>query len=223
MQRSAIIVAGGSGTRIGGVLPKQFQDLLGRPMLCWTLEAFAAFDPDLDLVLVLPAVHRTTWEELRRRHGFHLPHRVTDGGHDRTASVRNGLALVDHDGVVGVHDGARPLASPALIERCFTTAKELGNAVPVVPVTSSLREVTLEGNQAADRTRYRLVQTPQCFRAHLLREAFEQAGDASYTDEAGLVESAGNPIHLVDGEAHNLKVTEPLDLRVAALLLGGRV
>ena len=223
MQRSAIIVAGGSGTRIGGVLPKQFQDLHGRPMLCWTLEAFAAFDPDLDLVLVLPAAHRATWEELRRKHGIHLPHRVTDGGHDRTASVRNGLALVEHDGVVGVHDGARPLASAALIARCFAGAEALGNAVPVVPVTSSLREVTKEGNQAADRTRYWLVQTPQCFRAHLLREAFEQAGDASYTDEAGLVEAAGNPIHLVDGEAHNLKVTEPLDLRVAALLLGGRL
>ncbi|MCB0781061.1 MAG: 2-C-methyl-D-erythritol 4-phosphate cytidylyltransferase, partial [Flavobacteriales bacterium] len=106
---------------------------------------------------------------------------------------------------------------------CFTTAEEQGNAVPVVPVTSSLREVTKEGNQAADRTRYRLVQTPQCFRVSLLREAFSKAGDASYTDEAGLVEATGHPIHLVDGETHNLKVTEPLDLRVAALLLGGRL
>jgi 2-C-methyl-D-erythritol 4-phosphate cytidylyltransferase len=145
---------------------------------------------------------------------------VVAGGEERFHSVRNGLACVTHDGLVAVHDGVRPLLSADLITRCFTAAEAHGAAIPVVPISSSVRELTDEGSQPLDRSRLRAVQTPQCFRVPLLRRAFELPYDPAFTDEATLVERLGVAVHLVEGEEQNIKVTTPFDLKVAEAVLG---
>ena len=222
MERSTIIVAGGSGRRMGASIPKQFLLLHGEPLLFHTLRAFHAFDPHMPLVLVLPVDHHTTWEDLCAQHEFEVPHTLVAGGAERFHSTRAGLDAVTHDGLVAVHDGVRPLVSPALIARCFNAAEAHGAAIPVVPIAPSVRELTEEGSQAIDRTRLRAVQTPQCFRVPLLRRAFELPYDPAFTDEATLVERLGVEVHLVEGEDHNIKVTTPFDLQVAELVLGAR-
>ena len=219
MEKAAIIVAGGSGTRIGGSIPKQFQLLQGRPMLCWTIEAFHRHDPDMQLIVVLPEAHVTMWKALCIAHGFLVPHTAVVGGDERFHSVRNGLAAVTGDPIVAVHDGARPMVSSDLIARCFAAAEEQGNAIPAIAVTTSMRMVNGAGSQPLERTQLRNIQTPQCFRAGQLRKAFEQDFDPSFTDEATLVERSGVAVHLVEGDDHNVKVTTPLDLHIVEMLL----
>jgi 2-C-methyl-D-erythritol 4-phosphate cytidylyltransferase len=220
MQRTTIIVAGGSGKRMGAATPKQFLLLKGRPLLMWTLDAFHRFDPAMQLVVVLPKDHHGTWQDLCAEHGFALAHTLVSGGAERFHSTLEGLKAVNHDGLVAVHDGVRPLVSTALIARFFAAAEEHSAAIPVVPIASSVRELTEEGSQAIDRSRLRAVQTPQCFRVPLLRRAFELPYDPAFTDEATLVERLGVDVHLAEGEEHNIKVTTPFDLKVAEVVLG---
>jgi len=219
MLRSTIIVAGGSGTRMGGPIPKQFLLLKGRPLLCWTIEAFHRYDPAMPIILVLPQQQITVWKTLCIGHHFHLPHTIVPGGAERFHSVRNGLAQVEHDGLVAVHDGVRPLASEALIDRCFRAAEAHGAAIPVVPIASSVREVGGDASRALDRSKLRAVQTPQCFRVEVLRKAFDLPYDPAFTDEATLVERIGAKVHLVDGEERNIKVTTKEDLLTADVML----
>lgn len=221
MQRATIIVAGGSGKRMGGPVPKQFMLLHGRPLLCWTIDAFHQFDPAMPIIVVLPEAQIPIWKALCIGHGFLVDHTVVAGGEERFHSVREGLTSVTGDGIVAVHDGVRPLASRELITRCFAAAEEFGSAIPVVPISSSVREVGGGTSKAIDRSNLRAVQTPQCFKIATLRAAFELPYDASFTDEATLVERLGEQVHLVDGEETNLKVTTPMDLRVAEVLLSG--
>jgi 2-C-methyl-D-erythritol 4-phosphate cytidylyltransferase len=220
MHRSTIIVAGGTGKRMGATVPKQFLLLKGRPLLCWTIEAFQRFDPAMSIVLVLPGDQIPVWGALCINFHFDVPHQVVAGGEERFHSVRNGLACVAHDGLVAVHDGVRPLLSADLIASCFAAADEHSAAIPVVPISSSVRELTAEGSEAIDRSRLRAVQTPQCFRAALLRRAFELPYDPAFTDEATLVERLGVEVHLVEGEEQNIKVTTPFDLKVAEAVMG---
>ncbi|MBX2978388.1 MAG: 2-C-methyl-D-erythritol 4-phosphate cytidylyltransferase [Flavobacteriales bacterium] len=236
MQRSTIIVAGGSGKRMGAAVPKQFLLLKGRPLLMWTIESFQRFDPNMQLVVVLPKDHHATWQGLCAEHGFTVPHTLVSGGAERFHSTLEGLKAVEHDGLVAVHDGVRPLVSAALIARCFAASEEHGAAIPVVAISSSVRELTAEGkstallspstplreSRAVDRSRLRAVQTPQCFRLPLLRRAFELPYDPAFTDEATLVERLGVDVHLVEGEEHNIKVTTPFDLKVAEVVMGAQ-
>lgn len=219
MKRSTIIVAGGSGKRMGASVPKQFLLLKGMPVLCRTIEAFYQADPDMQLIVVLPEDQLDSWRMLCIGHGFTLEHSVVCGGEERFHSVREGLKEVKHEGLVAVHDGVRPLVSVGLIARCLAAAEAHGAAIPVVPVSSSVREVIGGGSRAVDRARLRLVQTPQCFRVPLLRKAFERPYDPAFTDEATLVERTGTTVHLVEGEERNIKLTTPLDLRVAEVFL----
>jgi 2-C-methyl-D-erythritol 4-phosphate cytidylyltransferase len=219
MKRSTIIVAGGSGKRMGASVPKQFLLLKGMPVLCRTIEAFYQADPDMQLIVVLPEDQLDSWRMLCIGHGFTLEHSVVCGGEERFHSVREGLKEVKHEGLVVVHDGVRPLVSVELIARCLAAAEAHGAAIPVVPVSSSVREVIGGGSRAVDRARLRLVQTPQCFRVPLLRKAFERPYDPAFTDEATLVERTGTTVHLVEGEERNIKLTTPLDLRVAEVFL----
>lgn len=219
MQRSTIIVAGGSGKRMGGPIPKQFMLVKGKPLLCWTIEAFHAFDQTMPIIVVLPEAQIPIWKALCIGHGFLVEHQVVAGGEERFHSTRNGLAAVTTDGVVAVHDGVRPMVSKELIGRCFAAAEEHGAAIPVVPISSSVRQVEGNASRAVDRSTLRAVQTPQCFHAELLRKAFGAPYDAAFTDEATLVERSGTTIHLVPGEENNLKVTTPVDLRLAEMLL----
>ncbi len=219
MWRSAIIVAGGTGTRMGADLPKQFLPLIGRPILFWSIEAFHRFDPEMEIILVLPQEQRPVWERLCAKHEFQIPHQVVNGGKERFHSVVNGVNAVMHDGLIAVHDGVRPLVSPELISRCFMAAEDHDAAIPVVPIASSVREVLEHGNRPVERSRLRAVQTPQCFRSSLLKKAVELPYDPTFTDEATLVERLGVTVHLVAGEEGNLKLTTPVDLKVAEALL----
>lgn len=220
MEHSTIIVAGGSGKRLGGPVPKQFQVVKGRPLLMWTIEAFHRFDPAMPIIVVLPREHFDIWKALCLGHRFFIKHEVVAGGEQRWHSVKAGLDKVEHDGLVAVHDGVRPLVSTELIGRCFAAADEQAAAIPVLPVVPSIRETTAEGSRALDRSRLLAVQTPQCFHADLLRKAFEQPYDSSFTDEATLVERMGVKVALVEGEENNIKVTNAMDMRVVEALLG---
>lgn len=218
--RATIIVAGGSGTRMGGPIPKQFMLLHGKPLLCWTIDAFYRADASMPIILVLPENQIPMWRTLCIGHHFLVEHEVVAGGEERFHSVRNGLAAVKGDGVVAVHDGVRPCLSTDLIARCFAAAEEHGAAIPVVPISSSVRELSGNSSRPVDRSKLRVVQTPQCFRTSLLRQAFELPYDPAFTDEATLVERTGAKVFLVEGEERNIKVTTPVDLRVVEALVG---
>ncbi len=218
-QASTIIVAGGAGRRMGAALPKQFMPLGGKPLLAWPLEVFHQFAPAMQLIVVLPGDWTEEWRRLCTVHGIGVPHTVVPGGAERFHSVREGLQAVGHDGLVAVHDGVRPLATAPLVERCFAAAEKHGAAIPVLPVSSSVRQLREGRSMPVDRSTLRLVQTPQCFSAPLLRKAFNLPYDPAFTDEATLVERVGAQVHLVEGEERNIKVTTPWDLRVAEMLL----
>ncbi len=201
-------------------IPKQFLPLAGRPLLLYSLEAFYQGDPETTLLVVLPESHTVTWRSICTAHHSTIPHRVVTGGETRFQSVKNGLACISGDGLVAIHDGARPLVTPALINRAFEAASRLGNAIPVIPVHESMRTLEDGVSHPVNRDTYRIIQTPQVFDVAALRKAYEQPYRASFTDDATVVESAGATIHLIDGAQTNLKITRPEDLIVAASLLG---
>ncbi len=221
MERSVIIVAGGSGKRMGSTLPKQFLLLKGRPLLFWTIRAFHRFDPAMQLIVVLPKEQMEAWEARCAAHDFQVPHTVVAGGTERFHSVKEGLREVHHNGLVAVHDGVRPLVPEELIANCLRAAERHGAAIPVVPMSSSVRAVEGASSHAVDRTALRVVQTPQCFQVPILRTAFELPYDPAFTDEATLVERTGAVVHLVEGAGQNIKVTTPVDLEIAEVLLRG--
>lgn len=227
MRTIAIIVAGGSGTRFGAQLPKQFLELGGRPILMRTIEAFSESgenkDVFFDVIVTLPAGQMELWRDLCGRYGFAVPHRVVAGGETRWHSVKNALNnigdLADVD-VVAVHDGVRPLASTALIDRVMDAARRDGAAIPVVALNDSVRQLEGEGDShALDRSSLRAVQTPQAFDARLLLEAYRQPFDPTFTDDASVVERFGHHVTLVEGDTQNLKITRPMDLALAEYLL----
>ncbi len=198
---------------MGGPIPKQFLLLKGRPLLCWTIEAFHRYDPAMPIIVVLPQTHFDIWKALCMGHRFFLPHTVVAGGEQRWHSVKAGLENVEGNGLVAVHDGVRPLVSVELIGRCFDAAAAHAAAIPVVPVVPSIRETTAEGSRALDRSKLLAVQTPQCFHTDLLRKAFELPYDSTFTDEATLVEKLGVKVNLLEGEEWNIKVTTAMDMR----------
>jgi len=223
MKKYAVIVAGGSGSRMGAPVPKQFLLLQGRPVLWYSLNTFLAAYADLMVILVVPAGHWELGKTLVA--GVSEPGRVqmVEGGETRFVSVQNGLRLVERESVVGVHDGVRCLASVGLVRRCFEQALRLGSAIPTIDCKDSVRWVEGEGSRPLDRSRIKLVQTPQTFLGERLLDAFAVAGDgAGFTDEATVVEAAGHPVHLIEGEHNNLKITTPFDLVLAAKILEDR-
>jgi 2-C-methyl-D-erythritol 4-phosphate cytidylyltransferase len=216
MKQTAIIVAGGSGTRIGGPVPKQFLPLRGRPVLMHTLERFSDVDR---IILVLPSDQLETWKELVFRHNFIQEHTVIAGGSSRYESVRRGLREAGTEGVVAVHDGVRPLVTPVLIKHCFETAALHGTCIPTVVVPESVRRRTGDSTVAEDRNGFLLVQTPQCFMAEYIAKAYAGPDSPLFTDDATVLEKAGIKLHFVEGERWNMKITFPEDLKVAEALL----
>lgn len=217
-----IIVAGGRGARMGTAVPKQFLPVGGKPVLMRTVEQFYNYSHDLRIIVVLPKDEQPTWRELCQEHHFTIPHRVADGGATRFESSRNGLALIPEgtDGVVGFHDGVRPFVSTQVIKACYETAREEYTAVPVVPVTDTLRHVDARTTRTftVDRTLYRAVQTPQVFNINIARQAFDQPDRKTFTDDASVVESLGISVNTVEGNRENIKITTPFDLKIAEVL-----
>lgn len=224
LERIAIIVAGGTGQRMGASTPKQFLPLGGEPVLMRTLRAFAYIEPAIRLVLVLPAAHEEQWQNLCAQHNFSMPHTVVHGGAERFHSVRNGLQHVPNspNALVAVHDAVRPLIEPKLIATAYDMAQRYGAAVPVVPPVDSVRLLLDNGHtQAMERSRVMLVQTPQTFRADLLLSAYAQPYSPRFTDDASVVEAAGIVITTFAGQASNIKLTTPHDMAVAQIILDG--
>ncbi len=215
----AVVVAGGTGTRMQADIPKQFLMLAGQPLLMHTLKRFEVLG--IPVVLVLPASHIGHWETLCEHFNFKLPHKVVSGGATRSASVQKGVEALGHvEAWVAIHDGARPLIQADLIERAFVMASEKGNAVVAVPAKDSIRFGSHEASKALDRSKVFQIQTPQVFKRSELSHAFATlSSDQSYTDEAGLMEVQGQTIFLCDGDYRNIKVTTPEDLILAEALL----
>ena len=224
MKTIAIIVAGGSGTRFGAEVPKQFLELGGKPILMRTIESFeqSMEGGNHEIIVTLPADQKDLWRDLCERHGFAVPHRVVPGGESRWHSVKNALDSIgdpaDVD-VIAVHDGVRPLAGIELIKRVFDVARRDGAAIPVVMLNDSVRQVVGKESHALDRSSLRAVQTPQAFDARLLLNAYRQPYQQTFTDDASVVEAAGHNVTLVEGDPHNLKITRPMDLALAEYLL----
>ncbi|PIQ22614.1 MAG: 2-C-methyl-D-erythritol 4-phosphate cytidylyltransferase [Cytophagales bacterium CG18_big_fil_WC_8_21_14_2_50_42_9] len=216
----AIIVAGGSGTRMQSQLPKQFISVGGEPILMRTIRRFHQYNPSLQLVVVLPKLEIPKWQALCFTHVFEIKHQIIAGGATRFESVKNGLAAIsESEGVVAVHDGVRPFVPVSTIAQAFAVAARTGNAVVAVPLKESIRQVTATGNAARDRSQFRLIQTPQCFRLSLLRAAFALPEEPTFTDDASVVEKYGEKINLVDGSYENIKITTPDDLLWAEAFL----
>lgn len=223
MKRYAVIVAGGQGVRMGADRPKQFLEIGGKPILRHTIEHFLAFDPSVELILVLPAAQKDWWRDYCRQHAFLDRYTMVSGGITRFHSVLNALRYVGDEGLVAVHDGVRPLAGAAMLSRLFDAAARCKAVIPVVPVVDSLRRMEGEGDELSvpvSREGMVRVQTPQIFDAGILKEAYRQPFMTSFTDDASVVEAFGVRVHAVLGESTNLKITTPDDLQVAAALLG---
>lgn len=215
MKKSVIVVAGGSGTRMGSELPKQFIVVEGRPVLMWTLSCFIRYDAGISMVVVLPESQIDFWKELCRQYRFDHPHQAVAGGETRFHSVQNGLSALADSDLTAIHDGVRPLVSKATIQDCFVFAKEKGGAIPVLPINETLRTGTMEHSNTVDRSKFFSVQTPQVFRTALLKDAYTQSWDPAFTDDASVVEKRGYPVTMVFGNPENIKITLPGDLLIA--------
>jgi 2-C-methyl-D-erythritol 4-phosphate cytidylyltransferase len=220
MKLYAVIVAGGSGKRMGADMPKQYLEIAGKPVLMHTLERFKAFDESIEIITVLPENQLRFWADLQVKYSFKIPHTlVKGGGKARFFSVKNGLKFVDVPGLVAIHDGVRPFVSIDTIKRCFDAAEKLGNAIPVITPSDTLRMISEKGSTPMNRTLVRQVQTPQVFSAELIKKAYLQEYLPEFTDDASVLEKTGVKINLVEGNRENIKITNPEDLIISNALL----
>jgi len=219
MQLYVVIVAGGSGKRMGAEIPKQFLELAGRPVLMHTIERFKAFDESIEIITVLPENQLLHWCDLQEKHKFKVPQTLVKGGNHRFFSVRNGLKFVNTPGLVAIHDGVRPFVSIDTIKRCFETAERLGNAIPAISPTESLRILTDTGSMPVNRFHVKQIQTPQVFNAELLKKAYQQEYSVEFTDDATVLEKTGEKINIIEGNRENIKITNPEDLLISTALL----
>lgn len=215
LKKYALIVAGGSGTRMETEIPKQFLLLKGKPILMHTIEVFSIIG-GIEIILVLPSSQFEYWESLCVQYSFQIKHKLVAGGETRFHSVRNGLQIIDA-GIVAIHDGVRPIISKQIIEQSFTIASEKGNAIAAVKLKDTIREVKLlGGSRNVNRNNYYLIQTPQTFQLSLIKEAYNNATHYNFTDDAGVLEEVGgNEINLIEGDYKNIKITTPEDLQIA--------
>jgi 2-C-methyl-D-erythritol 4-phosphate cytidylyltransferase len=223
MKKTAIIVAGGTGQRMGATMPKQFLVIEGKSILLHTIGQFIAAFSDINFVIVLPADYIQEGKDLIASSGLTQHVQFTAGGETRFQSVKNGLAHVAPDAIVFVHDAVRCLLTPDLIQRCYQQALEKGSAIPAVASTDTIRITEGTKHHVVDRTNVMMIQTPQTFNAAILQKAFEQAYQSSFTDEANVLEASGTEVFLIEGEYENIKITRPLDLAIAAYILAKRV
>jgi 2-C-methyl-D-erythritol 4-phosphate cytidylyltransferase len=219
MKKYAIIVAGGTGSRMGGNLPKQFMLLKDKPVLYYSLKTFLDAYDDLQIILVLPAAFTDLGQEIIDAFFDKDRIRVATGGDTRFHSVKNGLKLVEEESIIFVHDAVRCLASGDLIHRCYETALQTGSAIPVITSKDSVRIINEEGNEVVDRNKILLVQTPQTFHSKILLSAYDIDYKDKFTDEATVVEAYGLKVSLTEGEETNIKITKPIDLLIAEKIL----
>ncbi len=218
-KKIVIIAAAGFGTRMNNTVPKQFLLINGVPCIVHTINAFLKEWNDAEFIITLPAEEFDRWEKIRKKFLKKIPIKITKGGATRFHSVKNGLKLVHEKGIVAIQDACRPFVNELLLKRCYETALEKGNAVPAIELKDSIREVFKETNKHRQRSKYKIVQTPQCFDSEVIKNAYKQTFNESFTDDASVVESSGIRINLVEGDPSNFKITTMLDLITAEKLL----
>jgi len=218
MEKFALIVAGGNGSRMGTETPKQFLTLAGKPILMRTIEKFSQYNSSIRIFLVLPSDEFEHWEKLCKKYDFEIQHKLVKGGDSRFLSVKNGLSQIPNTGIVFIHDGVRPLVSIKTLSLCEEMAKTEGNALPVTRVNQSLRIIGKDGSHAVDRSFYRQIQTPQTFRTELIKRAYFSIDDNDFTDDGSVFETLDKKINLVEGNSENIKITTPVDLKLAETL-----
>ena len=194
--------------------PKQFIAINGKPLLQYTIDRFFNWNPNIDLVLVLPETEINTWKNLVTKNKYSMNYRICEGGKERFDSVKNGLELLEND-LIMIHDGVRPFVSNPTLDRCLETTNTSGSAIPVIPLVESIRKITPDGSQPVDRESLRLVQTPQCFKNEWIKKAYQQSYSVDFTDDASVVQKAGYSINLINGNRENIKITTPDDLKLA--------
>ena len=218
----ALIVAGGKGTRIKSDVPKQFIELNGKPVLLHAVEAFYRYSKSLTVILVIPEDDFDRWNRICEKFKFAEPVLLQRGGATRFQSVRNGLDKIEEEGLVAIHDGVRPLVSEDIIGASFRLAAIHHCAVAAVRLKESLRMTDQDNTKSVDRSRYRLIQTPQTFDVQLIKKAYRMKEDESLTDDASIAEKAGHIISLFEGSFENIKITTPEDLVIAEALMKER-
>jgi len=219
MKEYALIVAGGKGTRIKSAIPKQFIELNDKPILLHTIEAFLKYSTSLSIILVLPEEDFKTWEAICKKFNFTKPIVLQKGGETRFQSVKNGLDKIEGDGLVAIHDGVRPLVSADLIGASYRLAAVHGSAVAAVRLKESIRMTDQDNTKAVDRSKFRVIQTPQTFEVQLIKKAYQIKEDPSLTDDASVAEKSGHVISLFEGSYENIKITTAEDLIVAEALM----
>lgn len=213
-------MAGGQGERMGGKIPKQYLTLDGRPVILHTMDKFFQFDPGIRMVLVMAPGHMKFWEAISGSLHQGPEIVIAPGGRTRYESVKNGLKFVGNDLIVGIHDAVRPLVSLETLERCYASAAENGSGIPVTEMDETVRMIGDKGRSVhMDRSLLRRVQTPQVFQSGLIKEAYRQPIQASFTDDASVFESCFEKVFLVEGNRENIKITTATDLRLASLLI----
>jgi 2-C-methyl-D-erythritol 4-phosphate cytidylyltransferase len=216
----AIIVAGGSGSRMQSAVPKQFLLLNGKPVLMHTIEAFFNSAAHPHIIIVLHSNYHTYWQQICKEHNFTIPYQFVNGGESRFHSVKNGLdTIADTNAVIAIHDAVRPLTSTAIIDHSYNYAAEHGNAITAVKSRDSIRQMQGDSSVSLLRDNIYLVQTPQTFQNVQLKKAYEQAYDTKFTDDASVVEATGLKIHLAQGSYENIKITFPEDIAIAEAIL----
>jgi 2-C-methyl-D-erythritol 4-phosphate cytidylyltransferase len=215
----AVIVAAGSGTRMNSDIPKQYLPVKGLPVVMHTIRAFIDYSPDISIITVLAEKDHDYWKELCLRFRFDYPVMLANGGKTRFQSVRNGLSLAGNSGLVAIHDGVRPLVDKSIIGASFHLAALHGCAIAAVRLKESLRITDKDETRTVDRSKYRLIQTPQTFQVEIIKRAYQQPENPSFTDDASVAEKAGYKISLFEGSYKNIKITTPEDLKFAEALL----
>lgn len=219
MKKEAIIVAGGTGQRMGTSTPKQFLALKGEIILMRTISLFHSFDKSMKIILILPGQEIQTWHKLCQQKKFNIPHTIVAGGETRFHSVKNGLSKVSGNSLIAIHDGVRPLVSTETIKKTFDEARLSGSAIPYSDIYESLRFVNEEENYPVSRDYYKTIQTPQVFQSELILEAYKTHYRKQFTDDASVVEFGGKKINLIKGNPENIKITTKKDLAIAEVLL----
>jgi 2-C-methyl-D-erythritol 4-phosphate cytidylyltransferase len=221
MKKYAIVVAGGSGTRMQSVVPKQFIPIGGLPVLMQTLKRFIDYPEAIEIILVLPKDHITEWKKLCKQYQFNPTITIVEGGASRFQSVKNGLNHIpdNMDGLVAIHDGVRPFITKRLILENFRIAEEYGSAITAIPLKDSLRTIKDNKSKAVNRTDFKLIQTPQTFLISLIKKAFNRPEDSSFTDDATVFEADHGAVVLSEGSYQNIKITSPEDLLFAEAIL----
>ena len=219
MDKYLIIAAGGTGSRMGNEIPKQYLMINGKPLIICTLEVFKPFVEIEKMLVVISKSHQTYWSEIVKHYPIFSECKTIFGGPSRFHSVKAALNFIPENTLVAIHDAARPFASKQCVENCFSLAEKKGVAVPAIKINESVRKIIGTENISLKREDLRIVQTPQVFKSEIVKNAYKQMFDESFTDDAAVVEKSGSKIFMAEGNKENFKITTPFDFELASFIL----